>query len=167
MTRSLVLSLCAVLFFTVAAGWMLLGGRMSARTAEGARQSAPVIYIRTPEELRAIGDSRESLNGRYVLACDIVLCGAWKPIGSRLRPFTGSFDGNGHVIYGLQLSGGRGAGLFGAAWGAEIRNVTLKKANLKTAARFPVVGYAADTKIKDCCINPTGACGMPDMAVAL
>ena len=49
------------------------------------------------------------------LTCDINLGGsAWTPIGGYIYAYTGTFDGNGHTIFGLNYSDSDGcAGLFG------------------------------------------------------
>ena len=73
------------------------------------------IPISTAEQLASIG-SGYPLDGSYVLAADLDLSGweSWTPIGSNEAPFTGTFDGQGHVITGLTI-GDRmeRAGLFG------------------------------------------------------
>ncbi|MGN8896162.1 chitobiase/beta-hexosaminidase C-terminal domain-containing protein [Flavonifractor sp. HCP28S3_F3] len=75
------------------------------------------IFISTPEQLASIGvDSRYPLNGSYILTADLDLSdyGNWTPIGGEKAPFSGTFDGQGHVIRGLTYSGGDTyVGLFG------------------------------------------------------
>ena len=59
--------------------------------------------IYTVEDLDNI---RNDLDGRYILMNDIAFAdGAvpFTPIGTRQEPFTGRFDGNGHVIRGLVI----------------------------------------------------------------
>ncbi|MDR2650667.1 MAG: chitobiase/beta-hexosaminidase C-terminal domain-containing protein [Clostridiales bacterium] len=55
------------------------------------------------------------LSKTYILAADINLSGtSWTPIGNETIPFKGVFDGNGHSITGLSITGGNSvAGLFG------------------------------------------------------
>lgn len=81
-------------------------------------------YVRTAEELVAIGKTREALGGYYVLANDIDLSdylksktesgekGGWYPIGNyrdvtdgtaTADAFRGTFDGLGHKITGLWM----------------------------------------------------------------
>ena len=36
---------------------------------------------------------------------DLSITNNWTPIGSRNNPFTGTFDGNGHVIKNLKIEG--------------------------------------------------------------
>ena len=56
----------------------------------------------------------------------------WTPIGTRSKPFCGTFDGNGHTVSGLYFhntndgyypNGGNYVGLIGATSGATIKNV--------------------------------------------
>lgn len=49
----------------------------------------------------------------------------WNPIGTVDDPFTGTFDGNGHVIKNLQVDGLDRIGLFGVVDGGTIKNVGL------------------------------------------
>ena len=62
------------------------------------------VEIATAEELDQI---RDDLDGHYVLTQDIDLTdwGEWDPIGSTTSaPFTGTLDGQGHVIRGLDAA---------------------------------------------------------------
>ena len=109
--------------------------------------------ITTPEEIQEINCSVESLAGYYILDNDIDLSAylsekgggydggkGWKPIGVYLdKPspynveyaFTGTFDGNGHVIKNLKINRGGDAsgfncGFFGyAKAGAVVKNIGL------------------------------------------
>ena len=132
--------------------------------------SSGICFIHTEEELRAIGSGPEALRRHYVLAGDITLQRPWTPIGSRLRPFTGTFDGNGHVIYGLTAAK-RGAGMFGSTRGAVIRNVVLERATVQNGSASPIAGDAQGTRIEGCSINaPRSAPGAelpPEDAAAL
>ena len=75
------------------------------------------VPISTAEQLAAIGiNSDYPLNGSYVLTADLDLSGYenWSPIGDGNDPFTGIFDGQGHVISGLTYVGeDTYVGLFG------------------------------------------------------
>jgi hypothetical protein len=81
-----------------------------------AQEEQETVSVSTPEDLDAV---RDDLDGDYALAGDIDMSreGRFDPVGSRNgESFTGSFDGNGHVITGLTVMnpGGEGVGLFGA-----------------------------------------------------
>lgn len=85
-----------------------------------------VVTISTAEELRSITND---LDGDYVLANDIDLQNEpWEPIGtSGDGAFRGTFDGNGHTISGLNISGTyrgeKASGLFGMVVGGCIRRL--------------------------------------------
>nr|WP_306812813.1 S-layer homology domain-containing protein [Paenibacillus soyae] len=91
--------------------------------------------ISTVEQLAAIGTGAGDgyqLNDDYILHNDMDLSeylsdkGAmgWVPIGDADNPFTGSFDGNGHVIHNLFIDRGEeeNIGFFGVASGT-IKNI--------------------------------------------
>jgi hypothetical protein len=107
---------------------------------------APVegsVGISTRAELEAI---KNNLSGKYHLTADIDLAGAdWAPIGSNYELFSGSFDGQGHVIRNLTISGNAPyngyAGLFGqVSGGATIKNVGLESTNIN------VNSYGSDSE---------------------
>ena len=73
--------------------------------------------------LKAIAND---LSGNYVLAADITLTGQWTPLGTEASPFTGTFDGGGHSVKGLNVTASNdldNSGLFGYAKGATLKNV--------------------------------------------
>ena len=60
------------------------------------------------------------------LGADIRWTGAaWTPAGTAETPFRGTFDGDGHGILDLFVTGGSGLGLFGYVQGAAIQNLTV------------------------------------------
>lgn len=73
---------------------------------------------------------------------DIVMAGAWTPIGSvGGQMFQGTFNGNGHTISNMNATGTAGAGLFGNVRG-NIQDVNLENATV-SAIHYGgvVVGY--------------------------
>jgi hypothetical protein len=105
------------------------------------------VEISSIEQLQVIGnDPSYPLDGDYVLLQDIDASGTagWNgglgfdPIGEYgdtkgSHPyFSGQFDGQGHVVYGLTINRPEEdyVGLFAHAFGAEIRNIGLKDANI-------------------------------------
>ncbi len=80
-----------------------------------------VEKISTATQLMAM-----DLDGHYILAADIDLSGVdFTPIGSYDAPFTGSFDGDGHTVSGLEIQSAEDyQGLFGVNAGL-IRNLIL------------------------------------------
>ncbi|MHC4107667.1 MAG: GLUG motif-containing protein [Planctomycetota bacterium] len=114
----------------LAAAFLLIAGRPVWSQAPGRASPCREIHtITTPQELDTI---RNNLAGCYRLGADIDLAGiAFAPIGSESEPFTGVFDGDGHVIEnfaydGLMQPPYSFVGLFGVASGATIKNVELR-----------------------------------------
>lgn len=59
-------------------------------------------------------DTPQNAAASAILTADIDLENrAWTPIGSRVSPYSGQFDGRGHVIRGLSVITSQEAGLFG------------------------------------------------------
>lgn len=111
-------------------------GSGGAFLAETGAPDPAAISISTPEQLAAIGtDPAYPLNGSYVLAADLDLSGyaGWTPIGTYAAPFTGTFDGQGHVISHLTIGGLLTyGGLFGrvSATGV-IKNLGLEQVSIR------------------------------------
>ena len=79
----------------------------------------------------------------------------WTPIGTlqgeEVRPFQGTFDGGGHQITKLKITGGSYAGLFGYTKGAVIKNCNV--AGKVNGSRYTggIVGFAGiNTHILNC-----------------
>lgn len=92
------------------------------------------ILIHTAEQLAAIGTEDYPLDGSYVLAGDLDLSGYenWIPIGDGDAPFTGTFDGQGHVISGMSITGAPDCvGLFGVVGGGgQVKNLGLEDVSI-------------------------------------
>lgn len=92
-----------------------------APVSQAAQIPAGYTGVYTAADLLAISSAPSS---NYILMADIDLSGdTWKPLCST-SPFTGTFEGNGHVITGITGSGG----LFASLRGGTIRNVGIKNA---------------------------------------
>ncbi len=74
-----------------------------------------------------------SMAGNYILSNDLDLSSEtnWTPIGTSGAPFTGTFDGNGKVIKGLQINRPTtdNVGLFGYCKDATIKNLGIEVAS--------------------------------------
>ncbi len=85
----------------------------------------------TPIYTRAdLVNVKNNLSGKYILMNDIALggtyYGAWVPIGTSGKAFTGVFDGNNHVVRGLYINTTASyQGLFGFNCGV-IKNLTVQ-----------------------------------------
>lgn len=117
------------------------------RVPEGAGMTLVVslgpIQISTIEQLQRIGGHEDyPLDGNYVVTQDIdaSATAAWNnglgflPIGVFWATFTGTLDGNGHVITGLRINqfpGGSDAGLIGCLGdGGTVKNLGLENASI-------------------------------------
>ena len=88
----------------------------------------------------AAGNNCQGVSFR--LMCDIDIRNQkWNPIGTYMMPFKGSFDGNGHVIYNLNLANGASSndaiGFFGNAVQGRIENLGIVSGAIEVAdARY-------------------------------
>jgi hypothetical protein len=130
----------------------------------GAGTAADPFVILTADDLKQLKDylGTSNANKVFVLGADIDLSGApWAPIGGTTGAFAGTLDGAGHKITGMYITNIWPAyvGLFGAANGATIKNLTLETTGInltytathREAARAFVgtlVGYGYGTNIK-------------------
>lgn len=120
-------------------------------------EKEPVVEIASVEDLDLI---RKHLSGDYRLSADLDLSEIdnWTPIGTGDFPFTGTFDGAGHRITGLQMTRTRDTGFFGVTRLASIRNVKIvepKIAVIDTGAHLGVgalVGHQYNGLIENCAI---------------
>ena len=123
------------------------------------------ITITTAEELAGMAND---LTADYVLDADIDLAGiTWNPIGT-YKPsgeseeeqeipasdaaFTGTFDGQGHTIRNLTITGedGIAVGLFGCIANTEVGNFTLENASTEgTIMVADAVGYSFTSTVHD------------------
>ncbi len=94
---------------------------------------------------------RTGLDKHYKLGANIDLSesGSWMPIGDAITPFTGSFDGNGYTIDGLNIDDttpvSDNIGLFGVVGpNGKIKNAALLSLNVAVSNR-PNVGSLAGT----------------------
>ncbi len=133
-----------------------ISGESSFKVTTGAG-IAHFAYL--PEEVNAV---RDNLSGSYILMSDVDLGGyssgtGWVPIGTSVSPFTGKFDGNGHVISNLTINNPAvdTRGFFGKINNAIIKNLNLENVNIK--GRYQTGGIAAEingsTEISNCTVS--------------
>ena len=123
------------------------------------------ITITTAEELAGMAND---LTADYILDADIDLAGiTWNPIGT-YKPsgeseeeqeipasdaaFTGTFDGQGHTIRNLTITGedGIAVGLFGCIANTEVGNFTLDNTSTEgTIMVADAVGYSFTSTVHD------------------
>lgn len=78
------------------------------------------------------------------------------PIGTETDSYIGTFNGNGHNISGLTVSGSGTAGLFGCVWGAVIQSINLWDSQITATGDYAggIVGFAKGAaKIENCSTN--------------
>lgn len=108
-------------------------------------QTEGVYQISSGSELAWFAAKVNGMTGSYkaVLCGDIELNGhAFTPIGTETKPFSGTFDGQGYTISGLNVSDVEYAGLFGVVKDATIKNVIVKGTVSGTSDAGGIVGYA-------------------------
>lgn len=95
--------------------------------------------------------------GCYKLAAEIDLEGrAFTPIGNSSVPFTGRCDGDGHTVKNLRINTTLTAvGFFGTTDSAEIRNLRLESAEVKTSMSYAglLAGNMKGGRITACCAS--------------
>ncbi len=117
-----------------------------------------VITVSTEADLAKIGVDWP-LDGDYVQDADITLTSPWTPIGCMETPFTGTYDGGGYSISGLNIDneGADGLGLFWCTSGATIENLTVNIDTLVGGLGVGgLIGMArCDTVISNCSVVGT------------
>lgn len=104
----------------------------------------------------------EYLTYNYILQCDIDLKShAFTPIGTEEHPFTGTFDGNGHIISNLYIdSENDNVGLFGyvESRASESPTVTVKDplSQLSTELTFYHNGLIKNFQVKNASVKSSG-----------
>ena len=102
------------------------------------------------------------------LAKDIDLSGAeWAPIGSAESMFTGSFDGQGHKITGLNVTGDFAAFIAYAGENAVIKNVAFEDVNIESTKYGATVVCVAENNVTIENVTVSGAVKATSYAAGL
>ena len=118
--------------------------------------------VTTAEELKAVADivNNDNLDINITLTADINLTGTtWIPIGIDFdHQYTGTFDGGGHTISGLTVTGsGEYAGLFGYIdKDGTVKNIVLKDVQIASDYQYAYVGGVAgysEGNIENCSVS--------------
>ncbi len=104
------------------------GGETATLTASAVTAPDGAVFITDADDLDTVGSA---LGGYYVLLNDIDMTGrSFTPIGTFDANFSGTFDGNGHVVANLTISAsGDEIGLFGVSSGT-VKNLGVTNVNL-------------------------------------
>lgn len=158
-------------------GFMLMGGSALALAAllslagcsifDGfASESAAAYTVSTAEGLFAWNKAAQSNPGiSCILADDIDMSGyEWTPVGTEGSPYTGTFDGQGHVISGITIhqTAIDYVGLFGYVGSAgAVKNVALEGASVYSQQNYvgAVAGYN-DGVITCCYVADSNVAGI-------
>ncbi|MDV0447362.1 hypothetical protein MsAg5_12480 [Methanosarcinaceae archaeon Ag5] len=123
------------------------------------------IDIENFEQLKAVGETSDSLSKKYRLVDDIDMTGkVWVPLGrnSSTGYFNGTFNGNGYVITGLTTvqDANENNGLFGVVGSSgTVKNVALIDVNIDaTSNTTGAVAGRVDGTVVNCYVtgNVTG-----------
>ena len=114
--------------------------------------------VTTADGLKAVADiaNNGSLDINITLNKDITLTGEWTPIGSRNSPYTGTFDGGGHILSGLTINHPEttNVGLFATiAGGGTVKNLTLDEVDITAGYYVGAVAGQNDGTIENCSVT--------------
>jgi hypothetical protein len=137
---------------------------MPSETAQGAAYSGGDGTSTHPYQISGILDwqtltaASGDWNGKhFVLTTDIDFNNAvLTPIGNSEIPFTGSIDGNGHVLSNAAIGGGNYTGLLGSvSSGGEIKNLGVKNININASGYYVggLAGYIMYSSITNCYVT--------------
>ena len=159
------LLLIAIFFIALFGTFSLLipSGVRAASTftpAGGSGTSTNPYLISNNTQLKSLADYTNSggtTSGKYYkLTADITLSSTYTPIGNASNKFKGNFDGGGHNIYSLNLSGTSGTtlGFFGYIDGATIKNIYLRSGSItNTYDTGALIGSASGSITIENCRN--------------
>ena len=129
-------------------------------TASAATDFTGYTAISSEEELLELMNSTSAVTGKYYLTKDLDLTGKTQsPIGEPNGKSFGTkesvsiFDGNGHTVKGVDISGGAYAGFFGVVDNVEIRNLTIEGKISGANNCGGIVAYAKTRIVIENCIN--------------
>jgi hypothetical protein len=105
--------------------------------------------IASAADLAAMGGACTGVGEDYRLTDDIVWSGVWSPIASSGESFTGTLDGDGHSITGLEMSGGDYTAFISLADGATITDLTIEATVVGGYSSAVLVGYSDGTHIEN------------------
>lgn len=95
-------------------------------------------------------------DGQYILMNDLDLSdGEWASLCSRDLPFTGTFDGNGHTVYGMTVAdSSEPCGFFASVDGGTVRALTVSGTSTGSIAGL-LAGTVCNGSVIDCSVRGT------------
>ena len=146
-----------LLIFTLLCGAVLLAHPTAAWALTGSGTSKDPYQIGLAADLKEFAErvNSEDTDACAKLTADITLTGEnWTPIGKdKGHMYNGTFDGNGHTIYGLYINSAETyAGLFGViGTGGMVQNLTLADSYIDSSGIYVggICGYSKGS-ISDC-----------------
>ena len=120
-----------------------------------------IHYVRLPITITSL-DQINDMNGAYDLGEDITNASGHTSIGTASAPFTGSLNGNYHIISQLD------APLFAYTNNAQIYNMRFDKVSINTSTHAGTITQIADgaTRIYNCGILPDAADGTTTSSIS-
>ncbi len=123
---------------------------------DGLGTSDDPYIIRTLADLSYVSANTSLWNKHYIQATDIDASATnngagFSPIGNSGTKFTGTYNGQGHTISHLFISGGNDTGLFGYTLNATIQNLGLADCTISGhEAVGALIGQADATTVNNC-----------------
>jgi len=136
--------------------------------------NAPYL-IATPADMNTLGASSGDWGKCFKLVADIDMSAfpgtQYKIIGNLQTRFTGTFDGDGHIIHNLTYTtttSTSSVGLFGYIYNAAIKDLGLENVNVSTGGNYIgcLAGWAANSTIVNCYCMGTVLCSSNSSSTA-
>mgnify|MGYP004491939951 CR=1 FL=1 len=109
----------------------------------GDSKSGKIIYLTSDLDLGGKFDSDgNALDGNI----------SWTPIGTNSNPFSGTFDGNGHIISNMYVNDNEKTGIFNFVLYGEIKNLGIENSYILTQSSLAagIVGQLKNGEISNC-----------------
>jgi len=118
--------------------WQLPSGLGLPRFSGGTGEPNDPYIISTPQELNSVGHNPRLITCHFKLVHDLDMIGcAFYPIGDHDYPYAGVFDGNGHTVSHLTITGESHVGLFGLLEsGAEVKDLGVVDVNITASEGY-------------------------------
>ena len=109
----------------------------------GDNKSGKIIYLTSDLDLGGKFDNDgNALEGNI----------SWTPIGTESNPFSGTFDGNGHIISNMYVNDNEKTGIFNFVLYGEIKNLGIENSYILTQSSLAagIVGQLKNGEISNC-----------------